>query len=172
MSPFYECLLYFFIGTFLAREMRQITNKKIFLLILFLITALALRYSIPVLLKYFEIKRIVDSLIKIAISIAIILFFIKAFEGASLRAKKFFVLLGSITYSVYMMHIPLQIILVLSFFEMGVVFFNTKLFFVFYIIISLMLGFFTYKSVEVPAQRYIRLKLMSPRRANKLARST
>ncbi len=152
----------------MARSAGKITITKITFLLFFLIAILALRYYYPVFQKYFEIKRIVDSIAKITISILFIVFFIRAFEGASYRIKSIFMLLGNITYSIYMMHFSLQIVLVLTFFEMGKVFFNTKLFFSFYILTSVILGFVAYKLVESPAQRFFRSLIKHQRRINEL----
>ena len=165
LSPFYECLLYFFGGVFLAKNINRITFNKFLLLILFCIFTYILRNYNPIFQNILELKRMVDTIIKITFSIILIVFFIRTFDSVSNTIRSIFVLLGNITYSVYMIHISLQLILVLSFFDRGVVFFNTQIFFVLYIIFSLVLGFLVYHLFELPAQKFFRAFIKHSRTA-------
>ena len=122
----------------------------------FLILSYILRFYNPNLQNIFELKRIVDTIIKITFAIILIVFFIRIFRSVPNKIRSIFMLLGNITYSVYMIHISVQLILVLLFFDRGAIFFNTELFFVLYIIYSLIFGLLIYYLFELPAQIFFR----------------
>jgi peptidoglycan/LPS O-acetylase OafA/YrhL len=156
LSPFYECLLYFFCGALLASEYKIFSKRIIFSFMFFCLIFLTFRYYNPSYKNYYELKRVIDALIKINVSILFVVLFIKVFRDVTYKVRRVFIFLGDITYSIYMMHITLQIILIMIFYKNGASFFNTEIFFIFYIVISLMLGLLSYKLVEAPMQRIFR----------------
>lgn len=171
LSPFYECSLYFFGGVLLASNFNRITFNILILLIFLCIVSCIFRFYNPSFLEVAELKRIVDLIIKLNFSVALIVLFVRVFSPVSSKIKGIFMQLGNITCSVYMIHISLQLILIYFFFDKGTVFFNTELFFAFYIFISLVLGFLVYQLFELPAQKFFRSFIKYSRAAIELPHS-
>ncbi len=73
--------------------------------------------------------------------------------------KEIWIFLGNLTYSSYLIHFPLQLLLMIfsKIFEIDLDIESTSLF-LFYILTTLILSFFVYKKYEMPMQKYIRLK--------------
>ena len=73
--------------------------------------------------------------------------------------RKIWIFLGNLTYSSYLIHFPLQMMLMISFkifaIDLGV---QSKSLFLFFISTTLILSFFLYKKYEMPMQKYIRSK--------------
>jgi len=70
--------------------------------------------------------------------------------------------LGDISYSVFLWHIPLQISikLVQANYAVDLTIAHRNIFFILYISLTYILGYFSYKHIEQPAQRYFRQKLI------------
>jgi peptidoglycan/LPS O-acetylase OafA/YrhL len=73
--------------------------------------------------------------------------------------------LGEISYSLYLIHFPLQLAFVLTMQAVGlrVNFFNTGISLILYFAVLLPLSFASFRYLEIPAQRYLRGKWLTPR---------
>jgi peptidoglycan/LPS O-acetylase OafA/YrhL len=71
-------------------------------------------------------------------------------------------LLGELSFSIFLIHIPLQILikLILLRFEIDRSSAYENTFFVFFITLTYLVGYLSYKHIEQPAQRYLRQKLI------------
>lgn len=70
--------------------------------------------------------------------------------------------IGDSTYSIYLLHVPTQITLILIMYAMGVdreAIASTKAFFIFYLGTVLTLAYFTFHYFETPARKYFRRRL-------------
>lgn len=168
LSPFYDCLFYFFTGVLVARYFRKIHFGWLTLAAVVSIGFLAFKYCVPAIRNNFYAIRIIDLAIKTGIFIILILFFSQLFFHTSSRVKKFLRELGNMTYAVYMIHVSVSITLILLFYSYGITFFNTKLFFVSYLGVTSILGYTIYRLFELPVQEFIRKRLPG-RPPNKIA---
>lgn len=153
LSPFYECLLYFFSGCLLTFIFKMPLKK---------ISALAgLMVFLEVILLNvrpyrFEVDRVVICLIRLNFSFLIVGLFMFIFKNATDRCKYFLRNIGSLTYSTYMVHISIQIILVLLFKHYGRQFYFNTLFFISYLVICCTLGWLVFIGYEQPMQNLLR----------------
>jgi peptidoglycan/LPS O-acetylase OafA/YrhL len=68
--------------------------------------------------------------------------------------------LGNLTYSLYLIHVPIQITIVLlfSFFEISVTYFLSKIFFILYFLFTFLVAKYSFKFYEFPLNNFIRKK--------------
>jgi peptidoglycan/LPS O-acetylase OafA/YrhL len=95
-------------------------------------------------------------MIMLPFSVLIVISFTKFLSNVPNWAESMMMKLWNLTYSVYMIHISVQILIVLFAYDMGPDFFNTKTFFGCYVFVTLILGGIIYRFFEVPAQTYLR----------------
>ena len=151
-------LFYFFVGGLLSIlkyfPEKIISNKKIqkyFFNILgvFLLIGIFLILKNNFLYEKFFIHIFVVSLVYFFILIN------RIFE----YNREIWIFLGNLTYSSYLIHFPLQILLMILFkifeIDFGV---QSKSLFLFFILTTFFLSVFIYKKYEVPMQKYIRSK--------------
>jgi peptidoglycan/LPS O-acetylase OafA/YrhL len=132
------------------------TPRRLLTIAVLVVGALVARHIYPVLHQGFEIKRIVDMLIKLPIAVLLVAVFTRSFANVTPKVHRILMELGNLTYAVYMVHISVQLVLVQSLYGRGGAFFNTLTFFAIYIAVSLMVGLAAYHWFEVPAQSYLR----------------
>lgn len=154
LPPFNECLLYFFSGVFLVRMYEKINFKLIIKLLSTLIVLLIFRK-----IEYFSsiyLNRFLITIISLIFSIVIIyIFSIKINKGYTFlvtSARK----LSNLTYSMYMIHFSIQLILLLLFKDKGLNFFINKTFFCFYLFFNVLISHFVYNKFELPIQNFLR----------------
>jgi hypothetical protein len=157
-SPFYECLLYFFAGILMAQYLSKMELKEIGLLLFFISVYLLIKYQLHLLPKNEYLVRASDCFCKLCISWFCVSVFAKGFSSIRGSMIKTLRQLGNMTYASYMIHFPIQLILVLIFYDNGVHFFNNIYFFSFFIIGTCLIGYFFFKFFEVPIQDLLRKK--------------
>lgn len=159
LSPFYECFLFFFTGCFLVSILNTYSLKHVlsFLIVNFLLSMLITK---NVHLKNEYLQRILNCIFELNISVLIITIFSIIFNKSNFRFQKFSRYLGNMTYSIYMIHISLQLILVILFYNKGHSYFLTEIFFIKYISICLFISFFIYKYYEKKVQNILRSLLI------------
>ena len=95
---------------------------------------------------------------------ALVIFFI-SFENliSKLKYKSFFNLLGNLTYSLYLLHVPLQlmIIFLLKKYNFSLSIFNNYLFFLFYFFSLFLFSYLVFKFYEKPLNFKIRRYFLS-----------
>lgn len=158
LLPFNECLLYFFIGVMFVRKYETFTFSKLIASITILIILLFLKKFI--FFNNIFIVKLIILFSSLIFSILIIFLFSIKVYGMSNKIKTFIRKLSGLTYSMYMIHFPLQLILILLFKNKGILFFNNKLFFSSYIVISIVIAYFIYSIYEIPLQNYLRKKFI------------
>ncbi len=156
LSPFYECFLYFFTGCLLICLLGRIRYFHIGVILSGTILLLLLKYKTPVLPGNAYIIRSFDCFIKIQLAVIIALFFSKGFASVTGTVKSILREMGNMTYAVYMIHISVEMILVILFFEKGRLFFNSPVFFFSYITGLSVMGILCYRLFEMPVQNYLR----------------
>lgn len=154
LSPFNECLLYFFAGCFIAENIRGFKRKQIFVLTFILMLFLLLKY-IPSLSGLADTGT-VNSYLLLHVSGCVVGTFIYLFRNSRERRAKSLRIIGNITYAVYMIHIPLQIILILLFYTNGRSFYMNNIFFSSYLLINITAGYLLFRYVENPSKKYLR----------------
>jgi peptidoglycan/LPS O-acetylase OafA/YrhL len=77
--------------------------------------------------------------------------------------KSFFKSFGNLTYSLYLIHVPVQItiILLFSFFELSVTILLSKIFFILYFLITFLIAYCSFKFYEFPLNNLLREKLIN-----------
>ena len=120
------------------------------------------------LFKIFKLKLTLISILLIIISLktdlktalffpSMLLLFV-SLENYFIKIKKFLSFLGNQTYSIYLIHIPLQlcIILFFDFFNLDNLIFTKKIFFISYIFFTMIVSTLIFKYFEKPLNIYIR----------------
>jgi peptidoglycan/LPS O-acetylase OafA/YrhL len=159
MSPFYDCMFYFFAGCLIAQFFNKIHFGWLTLILGIAFLFLIAKYQFPRVRNNFYLIRIIDLVIKAGVFTFIIGIFGRIFSRVDSKGKKFFREVGNMTYSVYMIHVSICIILVLFFYQRGITFFNSNLFLVLYIAGTCLMGFLVYRFFELPVQNWIRNKI-------------
>ncbi len=158
LSPFYECLLYFFAGCLLIQHMHRITMPIFAILISSIAILLSVKYATPLLPVNEYVIRIFDCFTKLLIASAMVVLFAGVFSKQGTKVTAFLRQLGNMTYAIYMIHFPIQLVLIQLFFNKGVLFFNNTYFFLGYVTLTLLMGFSLYHFFEMPVQNFLRKK--------------
>ena len=93
---------------------------------------------------------------------ALLMFFVTIEYAVEKKGIKFFFKsLGDLTYSLYLIHVPIQIAIVLlfSFFEVTATYFLSKIFFILYFLFIFLIAKSSFKFYEFPLNNFIRKKL-------------
>ena len=157
LKTLFMCAFFFYLGGILNRVIE--TNKRfnifILLLIVFLLYSLELSNEqfIFFLLDYPNLFRDGFLCLLLLIVFLKIGFILK-------RIGPFISGLGNLTYSMYLCHFPIQLLIVLFFLERKIdIPYKHSLFFLFFIISTTLISFFVYKLLEKPAKEFLRRKL-------------
>ncbi len=153
--PFRNCLVYFFFGVsiyFCSTLIKKKFSDSLIVLILIIeiIVFLTLKYSISISFDSGGNGYIWST--------AFLVFFVAQIDGSRLttlltKAR----MLGDLSYSVFLWHIPIQILikLVQAKFSIDNSIAYNKLFFMFFIALTYFVGYLSYRFLEQPAQRVI-----------------
>ena len=177
LPPFKECLFFFFSGCMLARWI----NSGISLTSLFIravIIAVVLVIAASLLKTYMSPPELLDGsaiylLRDVAVFVVVVLCFIITFRSATPKfVASTFRNLGNMTYSIYLVHFPIQISIFLVLQPKDyAVFDDPKILFLF-LATSVITGWLAFRFVEKPVQRYLRSKFKQPRSRNEVQESS
>ena len=157
LKALFMCAFFFYLGGILNRVIE--TNKRfnifILLLIAFLLYSLELSSEqfIFFLLDYPNLFR--DGFF----CLLLLIVFLKI--GYILKPIGSFISgLGNLTYSMYLCHFPIQLLIVLFFLKQKIdIPYKYSWLFLFFIIFTILISFFVYKILEKPAKEFLRRKL-------------
>jgi peptidoglycan/LPS O-acetylase OafA/YrhL len=158
LSPFNECLLYFFIGVLFVRKYKEITFSKLIILLFLMATLLIIKKNN--ILKDSYIVSLITMLLSLSFAIVSIFLFSIKIQNLNIAIKKLIRKLSNLTYSMYMIHFSIQLILLLFFRNKGLAFFNNNHFFMSYIAINILVSYILYSYYEFPFQNFLRKKLI------------
>jgi peptidoglycan/LPS O-acetylase OafA/YrhL len=172
LPPFNECLLYFFFGCLLARliqvgiPLKSLLIRYILVSLACIVLVKALRYFVPQDLRILSDNQLL-LLRLIPITSSLVLLFIVVFHTiTSRRITSFFRNLGNMTYSVYLVHYPIQITIFLILRPDSYTVFNSPKILFLFLATSIFVGWIAYEYFEKPVQKYLRFKY-SQRGSNK-----
>ena len=153
---FRNCLVYFFIGVSIY-FCSTLTKKK--LSDLFIVLILIIETIVFLTLRYLNFISFDSGGNGYIWSTAFLVFLVAQIDGSSLatlltKAR----MLGDLSYSVFLWHIPIQILikLVQAKFSIDNSIACHELFFIFFITFTYFVGYLSYRFIEQPAQRAIR----------------
>ena len=157
LKALFMCGFFFYLGGILniVIETNKRVNIFILLLIAFLLYSLELSSEqfIFFLLDYPNLFR--DGFL----CLLLLIVFLKI--GFILKRIGLFISgLGNLTYSMYLCHFPIQLLIVLFFLKQKIdIPYKYSWFFLFFIISTTLISFFVYKILEKPAKEFLRRKL-------------
>jgi peptidoglycan/LPS O-acetylase OafA/YrhL len=152
---FPTCIFYFFLGSFILFFLKKYFKhcKKLFILsfISILISIFLLNSND---LNYIYLKRIFPSTVVLFTSLIV---FFATIDEIFPRYFKKIILFSSTSYSIYLIHFPLQLIILILFekylFNLEI-FKNLIIFFIFILILQI-ISIFSFKYFESPVRKYI-----------------
>jgi peptidoglycan/LPS O-acetylase OafA/YrhL len=160
------CFYFFFAGTLFIRFFDMIKNNSKLLLIvsIFLIAGLLFCLKPPSVLE--KVYAIVSGRLDISILLfttLVTLGFLSVFSSRffDFIPGKYFQFFGNMTYSMYLVHFPLQLAIYLVLQPTDYNMFFSPYFFVVYLAILLVLARIVYILFELQAQNYLRKKLLT-----------
>ena len=154
-------IFFFFIGggsfliyEFINTKYKFLVKNYYFVLTLFLtITLITYLFKTYSLSNYDSIK-----IIYMGMLFSIIILFLAFLQNIYIKLGRKISVIGDLTYSTYLLHFPLQLIIIgfIQHFDYNL--FLGKTFFIIFFIVLLLLSHITYKYFELPSQKYIRQK--------------
>ena len=162
-APFSRCASFFFFGCMLAKVLGE-TQKPWTLLVKF-IAAFALMGILFRVVKYLnptlsdEGYGLLVNLTLLPFASVIVLGFILAFRRLqAVRFVRLFKNLGNLTYSLYLVHMPIILTIVLVLDPEGTSIYDNPLMLIAFIGISIVTGWLVFTYFEKPVQKYLRRK--------------
>ncbi len=157
--PLFICLMYFYLGCFTAMVYDRVSQRRTARR---LVSALAL-LSIIALAVLCHFVSVPAKGVLVVFSPALIFLCVTHIPAGKTNAR-LLVPAGNITYSSYLLHVPIQIAVVTFCGYTGtrIPFYNPA-FFVVYLVATLVLSHFTYERFEAPLQSLIRRRLLRRR---------
>jgi peptidoglycan/LPS O-acetylase OafA/YrhL len=159
ISPFYDCLFYFFAGCLLAQFFNKIHFGWLTVILSFAFLLIMAKYQLPELRNNFYFIRILDLMIKTGVFTFLIVSFSRIFSRVDFNWKNILREMGNMTYSIYMIHVSICILMILLFNQHVIEFYNNNLFFLLYLVFTCLLGYLFYRFFELPVQNWIRFKI-------------
>jgi len=160
-SPINNCIYYFYAGGLIAIILQE-AEKLRYLKTVLLVTAFLL-IAIIFLIKTFTAyqSHILNILSSPFVLIPVVIFIAAQNVRLSVNGQKLAEVLGNMTYSSYLLHFPLQLIIVLGCYycNTGVPYYSTT-FFLFFILLVLLLSVIVFRFFEKPFQSAIRRRLL------------
>lgn len=159
ISPFRDCLAYFFFGVGVYFCSLFVTKKFFKSLIVLILVIEVLVFSA---LRHLNLISFDPGGNGFIWSTAFLVFFVAQIDGSRLAPLLIKVrMLGDLSYSVFLWHIPIQITikLVQANYSIDNSIAYNKSFFIFFIALTYFVGYLSYRYIEQPAQRVIRKRL-------------
>jgi peptidoglycan/LPS O-acetylase OafA/YrhL len=155
-SPITDCLTFFFLGgssALLFQSFNSFSYKKIIDAVIF---ALALFFLILVIFLNFQENNHFLYVFQF-IYIPIVLYLSAINFSLLEKSRNIILLLGNLTYSSYLIHFPIQLLISIICLIVGIkINFYNNVFFLIYIFLVLILSHFTYINFERPIKENIR----------------
>jgi len=153
---FFDCSLFFFVGGLVALNIQIIDKLKLVKIFTYILIPSSIYFVIKY--QFFNINNFTYLYQLFIYPLLIIVFLDLEFKNKNL--KKMLSILGNLTYSSYLLHFPVQILISLIFIKLGkTIPVNDNLFFLLYLIFILFISYFSYKYYENPIRSYLRQKL-------------
>lgn len=163
LDPFAECMTFFFCGCLLGRFIMSGIPLKV------LFTRYAMLSVLIILIiggGYFSftnsdtrLRDLLIDVVLIGVCSMLILFFIIVFRRVThVWWIKFIKNLGNMTYSMYMVHFPIQLAIYMTLRPKTEHIFDQPLMLIIFVGISLVAGWVTFHYFEKPVQKYLRLR--------------
>jgi len=160
-SPICDCMAFFYIGglsSITYKRIHRARHKELFfrLCLLLLLVAPVIAWFISVSLNRFS------PILFLLLYVPTLLFFSAQRVSASSAVKGMIEAAGNMTYSSYLIHFPLQLLTAIYCSYIGrAIPYYSHAFFIGFISITLIAAYFIYRFFELPAQIYIRRKLLT-----------
>jgi len=164
LAPFNECMLYFFSGCLLVRFIQSDVPLKRILIYAIIISIGSIIFVKTV--RYFFghdggifNEGILLTLRLLPLTATLILVFILAFRAVtSKRIISTFRNLGNMTYSIYLVHFPVQIIIYLVLRPSSYLIFDDPKMLFLFLISNILVGWVAFEYFEKPVQKYLRYR--------------
>ena len=149
----------FFIGgltQIITNKINDYKIKKINISLFFLIVSVCIIFVI----KKYEITEILFKILMLVIFFPSLIIFLFYFQELNKKIGKKISIIGDISYSVYLIHFPIQIFIfgVLQFYNLRVDF-NYEIYFLIYIILITKISLISYFYFEIPIKKILRKKI-------------
>ena len=173
LPPFKECLFFFFCGCMLARWINSgipLTSLFIRAVIIAVVFLIAVRFLKPYLSPTGLLNaNVIYLLQQLAVFVVVVLCSIITFRSAMPKfVTSTFKNLGNMTYSIYLVHFPIQICFFLVLEPENYAVFNDPKILFLFLVTSVITGWFAFRYVEKPVQRYLRSKFTQPPSTNEV----
>jgi peptidoglycan/LPS O-acetylase OafA/YrhL len=158
-SPVFDCLAFFYIGGFSAIAYKYIQSIKCQKQLLYLFIFTLLASPIFIYLTSIYQHKYFATLFLMSYT-PILLFVCAQYFNASPFIQKIIEAAGNMTYSSYLIHFPIQLVIAIYFLntEQKIPYYSTS-FFIGFIFLTLIISYYIYRLFELPAQNYIRRRL-------------
>ena len=157
LKALFMCVFFFYLGGILNRVIE--TNKRFHIFILLLIAFLLYALELNSETIYFFLLDYPNLFQDGFFCLLLLLVFLKI--GSMLKPIASFISgLGNLTYSMYLCHFPIQLLMVLFFLKQKIdIPYKNSWIFLFFISITIFISFFVYKILEKPSKEFLRKKL-------------
>jgi peptidoglycan/LPS O-acetylase OafA/YrhL len=155
-SPIVDCLAFFYIGGLSAIAMQHFENTKYRKLLV--VTALCLVVMVPILVlaTHLDASEHFSFLFRMAY-IPVVLYVFAQHVPLPRGVQKVIEAAGNMTYSSYLIHFPIQLVIVIFFAWIGrSVPYESVAFFCSFFLVTLLASYYIYRWFELPAQAWIR----------------
>ena len=150
---FFDCSLFFFIGGFIALNINIV--KKYKFVKIFSILIILLSFMITVKYQLFYINNFIYLFQLFIYPLLLVVFLELEFKNKNF--KKILNILGNLTYSSYLLHLPVQILICLIFIKTGkIIPVEENQFFLFYIMLVFFISYLSFNYFENPVRNYLR----------------
>ncbi len=157
-SSIFSCLAYFYVGGLSAISLKYIQSTKYAKLISYFFLFFLLTYPLIIFIPNIYQHKYFEHFFLMSYTPALLFFTAQHFSVAPF-IQKTIETAGNITYSSYLIHYPLQLVIVICFmFAEKEVPYYSEMFLVGFIFITLFASYYLYKLFELPVQNRIRKK--------------
>jgi peptidoglycan/LPS O-acetylase OafA/YrhL len=160
-----NCLLLFYIGGFFSILFKYLKNKKdkknyyfFFIFFLLIVTFVFNDYFLeyfPIFSSFFSFNT--KYYLLTVCGPAVLFYVYRQYFSMATVIKKIIIIFGNMTYSIYLIHFPIQLIISLYFryTNQKIPYYN-NIFFILYLVITLIISFYLYYFFELKMQNFIR----------------